>query len=178
MLLNKNAALILITLAIALGSVVPSAHAQATDVTNVSYPSSLLYDVETGATDPPAVVTATVSYTGAAAGSYLQVGVFQLDDGSLAGGSATSAPEQCVQNVTASYAACIMPLKHTSGSGDFNFVLRSRPKRFWNLAIVAMLANSSLSTIYEFGERLYFHNYSLHGFGFADNRAGFGYRIC
>jgi len=147
--INKNTALIMITIAIALSSIVPSAHAQATEITNVNYPHSLLYDVETGATDPAAIVNATVTYTGAAAGSYLQIGVFQLDDGSIAAGSATSTPEQCIQNVTASLAACIMPLKDTSGSGNFNFVLRSHPKRLWNLAIVAMLANSSLSTIYE-----------------------------
>ena len=125
----------------------PSVLAQQTSITNVSFPKNVLYDLEADSTDPPVIVTTTVSYTGAQTGYYLQVGVFQLDDGSLAEGSGSTNPGQCIQSTTDIYAACVVAVKSPSGSEDFNFLLRSRPKRLWNLAIIAVLANSSLSTL-------------------------------
>lgn len=127
----------------------PSVLAQQTSITNVSFPKNVLYDLERDSTDPPVIVTTTVSYTGAQTGYYLQVGVFQLDDGSLAEGSGSTNLGQCIQSTTDIHAACIVAVKSSSGSGDFNFLLRSRPKRLWNLAVIAVLANSSLDTLYD-----------------------------
>jgi len=127
----------------------PSVLAQQTSITNVSFPNNVLYDLETDVTDPPVIVTATISYTGAQTGYYLQVGVFQLDDGSPAEGSGTTNLGQCIQSTTGIHAACVVALKSPSGSGDFSFLLRSRPKRLWNLAVIAVLANSSLGTLYD-----------------------------
>ena len=125
----------------------PSVLAQQTSITNVQFPKSLLYDLEADSTIPPAMITATISYSGAQPGYYLQVGVFQLDDGSLVKGSASASPEKCVQNTSETYAACTVPVRTTTGAGDFNFLLRSRPKRLWDLALVAILANSSLGIL-------------------------------
>ena len=125
----------------------PSVFAQQTSIINVQFPKSLLYNLEADSTIPPATITATISYSGAQRGYYLQVGVFQLDDGSLVKGSASASPEKCVQNTSATYAACTVPVRTTAGAGDFNFLLRSRPKRLWDLALVAILANSSLGIL-------------------------------
>ena len=125
----------------------PSVFAQQTSITNVQFPKSLLYDLEADYTIPPATVTATISYSGAQPGYYLQVGVFQLYDGSIVTGSASASPEKCVQNTSEAYAACTVPVRTSVGVGDFSFQLRSRPKRMWDLILVAILANSSLSIL-------------------------------
>jgi hypothetical protein len=125
----------------------PSALAQQTSITNVHFPNSLLYDLETDSTLPPATVTATISYSGAQSGYYLQAGIFQLDDGSLVKGSASASPEKCIQNTSETYAACTVPVMSPVGMGDFSFLLQSRPKRLWDLALVAILENSSLSIL-------------------------------
>jgi len=126
---------------------IPSVLAQQTNITNVHYPNTVQYDLESDLTFPPATVTATIAYSGARSGYYLQVGVFQLDDGSLVKGSASASPENCVQNNSETYAACTVPVSMSAGTGDFSFLLRSRPKRLWDLVIVAILANSSLSIL-------------------------------
>ena len=129
----------------------PSVLAQQTSITNVSFPNNVLYDLETDVTDPPVIVTATISYTGAQTGYYLQVGVFQLDDGTLADGSGSVNPGNCVKSATSpmTQAACVVKVRSSSGTGEFNFQIRSRPKRLWNLAVIAVLANSSLSLLYD-----------------------------
>ena len=147
MRLSLDSVLILIILALILSFSLPSALAQQTSITNVTFPKNILYDLETDSTDPPVVITATVSYTGAQPGYYLEVGVFQLDDGSLASGSGSVNPGHCIQTVNA--AACIVAVRSPTGTGDFNFLVRSRPKRLWNLAIVAVLTNSSLGMFYD-----------------------------
>lgn len=125
----------------------PPVLAQQTSITNVQFPHNLLYDLEADSTVPPATVTATISYSGAQPGYYLQAGVFQLDDGSLVKGSASTSPEKCAQNTSETYAACTIPVSASAGAGDFSFHLRSRPKRLWDLALVAILANSSLGIL-------------------------------
>jgi hypothetical protein len=132
---------------LALVCALPPVLAQQTSITNVHFPNNLLYDLEGDSTFPPATVTATVSYSGSQLGFYLHVGVFQLDDGSLAKGSASANPEQCVQNTSETFAACTVPVRSTGGTADFSFLLRSRPKRLWDLALVAILANSSLGIL-------------------------------
>jgi hypothetical protein len=134
-------------LAMAFSLSLPSVLAQQTSITNVTFPKNILYDLEADSTDPPVAITATVSYTGAQPGYYLEVGVFQLDDGSLASGSGSVNPGHCIQIVNA--AACTVSVKSPTGMGDFNFLVRSRPKKLWNLAIVAVLTNSSLGMFYD-----------------------------
>ena len=142
---SSSAVPVLIILALVCS--LPPVLAQQTSITNVHFPNNLLYDLERDSTFPPATVTATVSYSGSQPGFYLQVGVFQLDDGSLAKGAASANPEQCIQNTSETYAACTVRLMSPAGTGDFSFLLRSRPKRLWDLALVAILANSSLGIL-------------------------------
>ena len=138
---------LLIIVVLTLCCIIPTVLAQQTSITNVHYPNTVQYDLESDFTFPPATITATIAYSGARSGYYLQVGVFQLDDGSLVKGSASASPEKCVQNTSETYAACTVPVSMSAGAGDFSFALRSRPKRLWDLAIVAILANSSLGIL-------------------------------
>ena len=138
---------LLVIVMLSLFCTIPSVLAQQTSITNVHYPNTVQYDLESDLTSPPATVTVTVAYSGARSGYYLQVGVFQLDDGSLVKGTASASPETCVQNTSETYAACTIPVSTSAGTGDFSFLLRSRPKRLWDLAIVAILANSSLGIL-------------------------------
>ena len=126
---------------------IPSVHAQETSIANIQYPKSLIYDLDAASTIPPAKVTATISYSGAQPGYYLQAGVFQLNDGSLAKGSASASPENCVQNISETDAACTIPVTTSAGAGNFSFLLTSRPQRLWDLILVAVLANRSLSIL-------------------------------
>jgi len=147
MRLRSISASVPILIIISLLCCLPYAIAQQTNITNVQFPKSLLYDLEADSTIPPATITARVNYSEAKPGYYLQVGVFQLDDGSLVKGSASASPENCVQNSSETYAACTVPVRASTGSGDFRFLLHSRPKRLWDLALVAILANSSLGIL-------------------------------
>jgi len=130
-----------------LSCTIPSVLAQQTNISDVHYPNTIQYDLETASTFPSPTVTATITYDGAQSGYYLQVGVFQLDDGSLVKGSASASPEKCVQNTSETYAACTVPVNMSSGTGEFSFELHSRPKKLWDLAIVAILANNSLGIL-------------------------------
>lgn len=145
--MRSNSTIVPILIIISLLCCLPYTIAQQTNITNVQFPKSLLYDLEADSTIPPATITARVTYSEAKPGYYLQVGVFQLDDGSLVKGSASANPENCVQNSSETYAACTVPVRGSAGSGDFSFLLRSRPKRLWDLVLVAILANSSLGIL-------------------------------
>lgn len=130
-----------------LNLVAPSVHAQQTSIIDLTYPRTALFDLDSSTLDAPTLISTTVAYHNAKPGDYLMVEIFQLVDGSLAKGSAFST-SNCIPTVQ-SYAVCIIGVRSESGSSEFRFSLTSRPMRYWNLAIIAMLTNSSLSPIYD-----------------------------
>jgi hypothetical protein len=132
----------IILLAVAVST--PSVTAQTTEITNVTYVPSALYNIDTGTTDPPLILNATVNYSDGKSGYFLATGVFDLDDGNLVYGLGSSAPQSCA--VTARYAGCIVPLTTTAGSENVQFML-SRPKSVWNLALIAALLDSGQNPI-------------------------------
>ena len=123
---------------------IPSVRAQTTSVSNVVYPSSAVYDLDTETSTPPLLVKATVSYEGAQPGFYLAVGIFDLDTSNLVSGVGSSSPTSCA--TTSQYAGCDIPLSTSHGSESVEFLL-GRPQNVWNLAIISGLLNSTGSTI-------------------------------
>ena len=123
----------------------PSASAQTTTITNVTYTHTALYDIDTATTNPLLVLNATVSYSEAKTGYYLAVGVFDLDNGNLVNGLGSSTPQSCT--TTTQFAGCIIPLVNPVGSERVQFLL-SHPKGIWNLALVAGILDSQQNVIF------------------------------
>jgi len=123
---------------------VPTVMAQSTNISNLVFPSTVTYNSDTGASNPPLLVKATVNYEGAEPGFYLAAGVFDLDIGAIVSGVSSSTPSSCL--TTTQLAECDIPLAAALGSENFEFLLDS-PSSIWNLAFVAALRNSTGSTI-------------------------------
>jgi len=123
---------------------IPGVKAQSTNVTNVAYPSTTLYNLDTETSSPPLIVNATVNYEGARPGFYLDVGVFDLDNGNIVNTEGSASPISCA--VSPQYAGCYIPLSTSEGSVNVEFLL-GRPQSVWNLAILSVLLNSTGSAI-------------------------------
>jgi len=122
----------------------PNVFAQTTTITDVSYTKSALFDIDTQTPNPPIIVNATVGYGDAKAGDFLAVGVFELDDGNLVAGLASSNPQSCESTVR--IAGCIIPLTNQAGSEKVQFSL-DHPKGAWSLALIAALLDNAKNPI-------------------------------
>ena len=122
----------------------PSAYAQTTTITDVSFTKTTLFDIDTQTPTTPIIVNATISYEDAKAGYYLAVGIFDLDDGNLVRGLGSSTPQPC--SSTAEFAGCIVPLSDNQGSERMQFSL-GRPKAVWNLALIAAILDNAQTPI-------------------------------
>lgn len=123
---------------------IPTVRAQTTSISNVVYPASAVYDLDTETSTPPLLVKATVSYEGAGPGFSLATGIFDIDTGNLVAGIGSSSPTSC--ETTSQYAGCVIPLTSSQGSESVEFLL-GRPQNVWNLAIISALWNSTGDTI-------------------------------
>jgi hypothetical protein len=144
---NAPVAIFLLLLAVvSLNTSLPKVKAQSTNITDVSYPARAKFDLQHRTTDPPLLVKATVSYSGANPEDFLSVSIFDLDSGNLARGTGSAAPEPC--NSNAGYAICLMGIRSSSGIEFVEFLLVGF-KPTMSFAIVALLFNSTGSMIYE-----------------------------
>jgi hypothetical protein len=119
---------------------IPHAFAQTTTITDVSYPKTALYDIDTQRANPQLVLNATVTYADAKPGYYLAVGVFDLDDGNIVDGLGSSSPQPC--SSTTEVAGCLVLCTNPQGSERMQFSL-NHPKRVWNLALVAAILDDA-----------------------------------
>jgi hypothetical protein len=102
-----------------------------------------MFDLETRTTDPPLWVTATVAYSNAKPGFFLEVSIFDLDSGNLVRGSGSASSGLC----DTYYADCSGEVTSPSGVGQFGFLIQGF-KATMSLAIIAILYDSSGSLIY------------------------------
>ena len=138
--LNFARVVVCVLLFLSLIAWIPSVRAQTTHISNVVYPTTAVYNLDTGITSPSLLVKATVNYEGAESGFYLATGIFDLDAGSLVSGVGSASPISC--QTTSQYAGCDIPLSSTQGSENVEFLL-GRPQSVWNLAIISAFLNST-----------------------------------
>ena len=103
-----------------------------------------MFDLETRTTDPPLLVTATVSYSGAKPGFILTVSIFDLDSGGLVSGSGMAPSRPC----DLQYALCSGGVSSPSGSENVRFLIAGF-KQTMSLAIIAIFYDNSGSLVYD-----------------------------
>ncbi len=138
-------ALLLLAAVVSANMTLPSVKAQSTDITDVSYPKHVMFDLERRTTEPPLLVTAAVSYSNAKPGYFLLAAIFDLDSGDVAKGSASTAPGTCTSVGTS--ATCLIISKSSSGVEFVEFLLAGFSPTM-SLAIVAVLLNETGSLFY------------------------------
>lgn len=141
--LHRNLILSLFLLAVSSIPIVPSVHAQTTNIADVSYPKHVSFDLEHGTTDPPLFVEAAVSYSDAKPGYFLAVGVFDLGSGDPVTGSG-SAAGPC----DSKYAACVIGLTSSSRLKHVQFSLVGY-RMTMSMVIVAVLYDQARNLIYD-----------------------------
>jgi hypothetical protein len=132
---------------VVIASLIPAAKAQTTSILNVEYPKSAIFNIGTQTASPPLTVSATIAFTGAKPGYFLQVALYTLGSGELTGGSAAALPDGCLRGDSGS-ALCLIQLTAGQGEEDVQFTL-VRPQLIWDLAIVTGLRNQTLNLIYD-----------------------------
>ena len=133
----------LILALVSLNSLFRPAYAESTSITGVTYPERVLFDLDSRTTDPPLLVTATVSYSDARPGFFFSVSIFDLDSGNIVKGSGKDSSRRCDLD----RAVCSGEITSPSGVEHVAFLIKGF-KQTMSLAIIANLYDGSGSLIY------------------------------
>lgn len=131
---------------IAVTWLMPTAKAQVTSIVNVEYTKSATFNIGTQTASPPLTVSATIAFTGAEPGYFLQAALYTLGGGDLTSGSAAAVPDECLRGESGAF--CLMQLTTGQGEEDVKFTLW-HPQLTWDLALVTGLRNQTLNLLYD-----------------------------